>query len=635
MTYSNIPELLRKYNHWVCWRYEDHGKPKLDKVPKNPRTGNNAKVNDPATWASFEEAVRAKEEYGFDGIGFVLDYDKVPLVGSDLDECVNGDSIEPWAKEIVDKINSFTQISPSETGLRIFALGDLPDYGRKKGDIEMYISGRFLTVTDNHLPGTPLTVEHRADEILAVHQSVFGKPEPKEPAALPEVKPISLADNELLQVAFNAENGSKIQELWEGHINGYSSQSEADQALANHLAFYCGRDSQRIDQLFRQSGLYRKKWDKKHKADGSTYGQMTIKKAVENTTEIYTPNGTNELDDLDLTGLTEEQAQEEEEFQGSSWADLKEVIGPIQWMWPGWLPLGFQSMAAAYSGIGKSNLLLHIAKVITTGCNWPDGTPYEHEAGKVLWCETENAHALNLDRAITWSIPIEAILSPLEDPLGNVSLDDKQHIEAIFKCAQRDDVKLIIVDSFSGGTQKEAISSSKIGPLCNLLAAIAKRTNKPLLISHHLNKPQRGIAENVVTLPRVRDSSAIVQYSRVVWAIDEPDAEEPERKRLYVIKNNLTKYPIPIGFDVTDDGLIFGDAPNINRASRNKKERAENLLLKLLADGRVATSTIEELSKSHDISMETMRRAKKNLGIISEMDGVWYWRLPHVMEITV
>lgn len=628
---NRIPDKLKEINHWVCWKYEDHGKPKLDKVPKNPRTGHNAKSNDPTTWHSFGEAIQAKEKYNFDGIGLMLDHKKLPLVGIDLDNCVDNDTVKPWAREIVSTIASFTQISPSGTGLRTFALGDLPETGRKKGDVEMYIAGRFLTVTDNHLEGTPLTVEDRADQILAVHQRVFGKPKPKEVTTLSEAQPITLADNELLQVAFNASNGTEIKKLWDGDKNGYKSHSEADQALCNHLAFYCGRDSDRIDQLFRKSGLYRKKWDRRHCANGNTYGQVTIQKAIEGTTEVYSPNGTHNLDELDLTGLSEEQ-----EFQGSTWADLKEVIGPIEWLWPGWLPKGFQSMAAAYSGIGKSNLLLHIAKVITTGCDWPDGTSYEHDTGKVLWCETENAHALNLDRAENWDIPIEAILSPLDDPLGNVSLDDKKHIEAIFNCAHREDVKLLIVDSFSGGTQKEAKSSNEMGKLCNLLAAIAKRTHKPLLISHHLNKPQRGITENVVTLPRVRDSSAIVQYARVVWAVDEPDAENTENKRLYVIKNNLTKYPSAIGFNVTDEGLIFGDAPEIKKLNRSKKEKAKEALTNLLADGRVAASTIEGLITSQGFSMDTARQAKKDLKIISEKVGnTWYWRLPHIFEITV
>lgn len=86
------------------------------------------------------------------------------------------------------------------------------------------------------------------------------------------------------------KEGPKWQALWNGKVSeaGYNSQSEADLALANKLCFYLGPDPDAIDEAFRSSGLIRDKWDEEHYSNGETYGQQTIKKAIEGVTKTYT-----------------------------------------------------------------------------------------------------------------------------------------------------------------------------------------------------------------------------------------------------------------------------------------------------------------------------------------------------------
>jgi putative DNA primase/helicase len=78
--------------------------------------------------------------------------------------------------------------------------------------------------------------------------------------------------------------------LWNGNWqgNGWNSQSDADLALANMLAFYTGKDAHQMDELFRQSGLYRQKWDRK--TGDTTYGRLTIERAIADTKEVPTPH---------------------------------------------------------------------------------------------------------------------------------------------------------------------------------------------------------------------------------------------------------------------------------------------------------------------------------------------------------
>ena len=89
-----------------------------------------------------------------------------------------------------------------------------------------------------------------------------------------------------------AQNAEDFTVLWEGRWQDkFASQSEADLALCCALAFWTGRDKEQMDRLFRQSALFREKWDKVHHADGATYGEETLEQAVQRTEQVYSPGG--------------------------------------------------------------------------------------------------------------------------------------------------------------------------------------------------------------------------------------------------------------------------------------------------------------------------------------------------------
>ncbi|MGB3714783.1 MAG: hypothetical protein WA996_10175 [Candidatus Promineifilaceae bacterium] len=154
---SNLTELLG-FPNFVCYvKMPQKDKPgKTDKKPINPHTGGMAKCDDSSTWGTFEEAaVYHLRNPRIDGVGFQLGETpdkKSGIVGVDLDNCVDSDGqIEPWAADIVKHLNTYCELSPSGTGLHLFLYGELPPRGRKKGDIEMYDCGRFITLTGDLL----------------------------------------------------------------------------------------------------------------------------------------------------------------------------------------------------------------------------------------------------------------------------------------------------------------------------------------------------------------------------------------------------------------------------------------------------------------------------------------------------
>jgi primase-polymerase (primpol)-like protein len=141
-----IPDELKALAQWVVWRLEERGK-ELRKVPYSPKTGRGAATTKLATWATFEMAQQVLAKGGYSGLGFVFSKDD-PYCGIDLDKCIdeNGE-VEPWALEIVRRLDSYTEFSPSGHGLHIFVRASLPEGGRKKGQVEMYDQARYFTVT--------------------------------------------------------------------------------------------------------------------------------------------------------------------------------------------------------------------------------------------------------------------------------------------------------------------------------------------------------------------------------------------------------------------------------------------------------------------------------------------------------
>jgi hypothetical protein len=297
---DQIPAGLKGLRQWVLWRGADRvntqtGEVKLNKTPTCPQTLRNADTTDALTWGTLAQCVdalpvaleeweqEAGPAYRGGGIGFVFTSEDA-YCGIDLDECVDPDTrhIATWAQTHVRSLASYTEITPSGTGLHILVQGTLPPRGRKKGAVEMYDYARFFTMTGWHVAGTPETIEDRQAALETFHTTIFGTTQsPQDPAPSGVV---TLDDTALLSKAQAAKNGARVAALFAGDWTGYGSWSEADMSLCVRLAFWSQSPAQ-IDRLFRQSGLMRKKWDEMR--GPQTYGARTIAEALARQTEHY------------------------------------------------------------------------------------------------------------------------------------------------------------------------------------------------------------------------------------------------------------------------------------------------------------------------------------------------------------
>ena len=295
-----IPSELRALNQWVCWQYENRNG-KRTKAPIDAKSNGKllyAKSNDQATWSDFDAALATCEIHPeLAGIGFCF----APgdgLTGIDLDHVFFPDTgeLRPEAAEILAKFKgTYAEISPSGTGLRLFVYGKPRRSGKNVGKakwLEVYShpSSRYLTVTGNHWTGNAPAVTEQQTALDWLHgrfmKSTGEDRKPPVDAKPGPADPPNLDDAALLEKARAARNGVEFERLWCGDTSGHGGdESAADLALCNLLSFWTGADSNRIDRLFRQSGLMRPKWDSKR--GETTYGAATVAKAINSTRETY------------------------------------------------------------------------------------------------------------------------------------------------------------------------------------------------------------------------------------------------------------------------------------------------------------------------------------------------------------
>ena len=316
----SFPQELKDRKQWVCWRLEpdkDGGKDR--KVPYNPVSGSKAQSNNSKTWTDYATAADALERYGYTGIGYMFTKDD-GYVGVDVDHCYSPETGEfnDTAKAIIAKRPTYVEFSPSGDGVHLYFKGVKPAGSSKNSEtgVEMYESGRYFTVTGKQLDGSLDTIAEDDGVLAWIHDTYLKKQKKKKSKKKKSSSgvPVEMTDEELLEKAKNSEDGEAFTALLEGNWQGaFQSQSEADMAFCRKLAFWSGKNKEQMDRIFRASGLFRQKWDEKHHANGATYGEETLNKAIETTENVYSPGGDSPVF----------------EFQGRYWRSKGDATYPI------------------------------------------------------------------------------------------------------------------------------------------------------------------------------------------------------------------------------------------------------------------------------------------------------------------
>ena len=249
--------------------------------------GRLASTTNPATWGSFKSIADAYRRGKWSGVGFVLSKDD-PFVAIDLDHVIDLDKKtgHAWMFDLVKRFDSYTEFSPSGSGLHIFIRGELPAQGRKRGAIEVYDRARFLTLTGRSV-GSRKTIERRQKELDRLLAERFSAPAPTR--VIVARSPSRLPDARFLELARNARNGAKFSALFDaGDLAQHGGDhSRADLALFRRLLFWTGGDAAQAERLFTSSVLGRRdKWTGR-----PDYRARTAAAALATLTDVYSGEG--------------------------------------------------------------------------------------------------------------------------------------------------------------------------------------------------------------------------------------------------------------------------------------------------------------------------------------------------------
>ena len=282
-----FPNTMRTLPNWVLWKLETVN----DRQTKVPFSiyHRHASSTNPKTWTTFENALRVYESSDeYSGIGFVFTLDS-GIVFIDIDHCLNehGEG-DDRMKDILSKFEgkTFAEYSQSGTGVHIFVKGTIPrSFKNDKQNVEMYAEKRFCAMTGDAIYKSDISTNQSAlDYVFEEYRTPERKKKDEGSSFSYTRRRLTADDRDILNKAReNTRTGQEFSKLFDdGDWTGLESQSNADFRLCVMLSFWCDRDFDTIDNLFRQSALCREKWMKRE-----DYRRNTIERARECCEESY------------------------------------------------------------------------------------------------------------------------------------------------------------------------------------------------------------------------------------------------------------------------------------------------------------------------------------------------------------
>ncbi|MCP5508440.1 MAG: DUF3987 domain-containing protein [Chlamydiales bacterium] len=239
--------------------------------------GKNAKCNDPQTWECFEKIISSYEK---DYLPAICLHSELRLIFIDLDHVRNANSgdLLPWAKNLVEKTKSYTEISRSGTGVHIFLRGNPPELENEalrfkakniqgtNSDIEIYYEKKFATLTGDVLLDLPIR-EVSDEEMISIYRQFFPASESPYFCSNAFTTSPPMEDEQILKRARSSKSCDKFKRLYDDADLGESEDRSAlDLSLANFLAFYT-QNIEQIKRLMMGSSLYRSKWEREDYLD--------------------------------------------------------------------------------------------------------------------------------------------------------------------------------------------------------------------------------------------------------------------------------------------------------------------------------------------------------------------------------
>lgn len=704
---QNVPDEMKATANWVNFELVPNPKAHsgFDKVPINPKNGNKAQSNNPDTWGTFGQACdRLKAQPGaVHGVGLMLGHSRfagfdddeiyAKLLDDQIKEDVNAGRLPKntdlkeihkkvkadggyngltiaemsakalesgnfYGADLVKEFNSYTEVSPSGNGLHVYFVGKLPPSGRKKEYFEMYEDGRFLTVTGEPYKEFKAMNAPTAEVITKYHEKYITKgiydkkktstaPPPPKPTM--SSRPAVLDDN---QIITRAMRNPKFAALWAGNISGYPSQSEADLALCELLAFWTGGDAEQMDRLFRQSGLYREnKWDRSQ--SGTTYGAITINKAIDLCPQYYDPNYYSNSSGFNVnikspgsTPISIDGTTAPAEFVAYNWDGTPEApagaaadqqnqkpafglvpfsaIKPqsVNWLWFPYIPRGKITLLTADPGTGKTFFALYLAACVSTGKPfWTDDRPYRQPENAIYQTAEDGYADTIVPRIMSMNCDRRHVFMINEETQGLSLKDSVDYIESVMKDTRP---ALLIFDPLQAylGADVNMNAANEVRPVLSRIAKLADTYDTAVIFIMHLSK----MSSVSKALYRALGSIDIPGASRSMLTMGK-DPQDDSRRIICHEKSSLARNGQSLAFkiDPENGGVIFDGFSDLTAnellGGCGKREKPADALnkacdeiLNLLGEeGYTEFKDIKKQAEIAGITRATLYRAKDEL----------------------
>lgn len=630
MSSSYYLDEIKTLPQWVCYSLAwDAVRGKSRKIPLNPHNGKPAEANNPDSWASYDEAVNYAMLKGLiagnsGGVGFEFD---TGYAGIDLDDCFDdAGHLTDWASEIVAIMSSYTEISPSGKGLHIlFSHNESQEtlqemlgakFGTRRGQVELYYGRHFFTVTER-IFGDPKPIAERTNEARQVFAKYLAKPKPEQrterPEYTPHATPQTITTNQLWEIMFHSANGARIQRLFNGDCSEFGNDhSRADQALCNHLAFFCANDYQRIDEMFRNSGLMRPKWDEIH--GDQTYGAMTIASAISGTSTAYDPEygrrGKQTTSGTNNCGCPQGDCATAGKF-----SKLQALLVPFDTTRPikrtefigGLYPRGYVTFLVAHPGCGKSLTVQQSFSDLSKGGLFLGGFSQNEPPRKCLILAGELGVHGYIERAQTFTgfdhnPENTTILDQLECENSGISLtpEEKEGQENLSFLAGRG-YDIMFIDSFSAFSIAKETDNSELKKTLLFFNQLAKINDIAIVVTHHIRKRLSSEQEKPLALDDVIGGNVMTRFVHTVIALEY--VRKLDQKRFSCLKSwgkgfkpfafTIDKglYGAPSLFFNLDPGEI--DVDKLKGGSSNTPDFKEVIKIFLKGRGQIGATNQE------------------------------------------
>jgi KaiC/GvpD/RAD55 family RecA-like ATPase len=532
---SAIPDELKALRRWAPWKgVYNAERGKFDKIPRRAdRPEYGLSTASPEKWYGHDEALTTyiKSKGMLDGIGFVMTGIE-DVVGLDLDDCLDAQgNVVPWALEIINTANSYTEISPSGNGLRIFALGQMDgaDWNNHEVGIAVYggESARFLTVTGKRFKDAPTRMGPITPGFLANLRGTYGrattaariarKDVPMMPDLLPVADTPAVPDIELPPAVVNF--------LLHGEVGDDRSRTLHSTGVALYSA---GLNDQQVFSVLAHNahameialGHRRHDIDKAHdylwvnqcwKAKGKARPRaLTMEDFDDLSATLEVPvdddagpvsAGGSVADDFDDVSGGEKPPAKAPEKKGRynilSALDYTLRVRKLNWFVKGVLPKADLAAIFGASGSGKTFITLDLACRIAMGMEW---FGIETAPAKVLYVAAEGASGMR-DRVMAWCIANNVALEDLAENLfilgDQPDMTSGEHVKALVNAARGrcPDVELVVLDTMAqvtpGANENSGEDMGKFLSHCKLVSKVLKAT--VVLVGHSGKDANKGL----------------------------------------------------------------------------------------------------------------------------------------------